>query len=611
LEVSEMKVGLAGVRSSKSRDIARSRMFVRVTAGLCAFALAGIVSAARPLAAGATGTLDQSMEIQTDLNGVMLVGQQFAAQTFTAGLSGPLDQIDLRLTRYGEPTHLIVEIRPVEYGYPTATVLASANVFADRLNSDPYTYEWIPVALSPAPTVTAGSEYAIVVRDSGGNSGWNFFMWADTNGSPYTAGWGLTTVDGGTVWYGGYGEFPFRTYVVSNASPGGLAPDGSFEQSAYGSYFTNGSCGFAWATDQARSPTHSRRIVATSTGLCRWLSQTRAIEATPGTTYDASVFVKTNLVQDGSAYLSLNFWTADGAYVPSTVDSPQQIAGTKDWTPVFVEAKAPPGAAFVRLEFRLSGRGTAWFDDAGLTTVTGTASPQPPDTTILHSDVVGVPAGPYSFAFTSDQFDAGFQCSFEGSPFETCTSPVTIALTAGRHTFAVRAVNQAGLVDPTPATQTLTVSGDVASNLAPDPDFREDPGGSYFTNGDATFSWSSDNGHESVGFLQIAATGNTLNRWLSRTSAIPATPGARYHVSVWAKTQAVDGRTQLSVNFWTAGGAYIPATIDSATQLSGTTDWTQLSVDATAPPGTAFMRVEFRQTGPGTSRFDDIAVAKE
>jgi hypothetical protein len=389
-----------------------------------------------------------------------------------------------------------------------------------------------------------------------------------------------------------------------------LAPDAAFEQSAFGSYFTDGPCAFAWATDQARSPTHSRKIVATSTGLCRWLSQTTAIQATPGATYDASVFVKTNLVQDGAAYLSVNFWTADGTYIPYTTDSPQQVSGTQDWTPLFVEAKAPPGAAYVRLEFRLSGRGTAWFDDTSLSTGQTQPAPTPPDTTILNSNVIAVPTGPYTFAFTSDQPDAGFQCSFDGSAFATCSSPVTISLTPGQHTFQARAVSPGGLVDPTPASQTLIVSSNTTSNLAPDPDFQQDPSGSYFTNGDATFSWSNGNGHNSAGLLQIDATSNTLNRWLSRTAAIPATPGAHYHVTVWAKTQAIDGHTGLSVNFWDANGTYIPATIDSSTQLSGTTDWTQLSLDATAPPGTAYIRVEFRQTGPGTSQFDDVAITK-
>jgi hypothetical protein len=70
------------------------------------------------------------------------------------------------------------------------------------------------------------------------------------------------------------------------------------------------------------------------------------------------------------------------------------------------------------------------------------------------------------------------------------------------------------------------------------------------------------------------------------------------------------GQALLSVNFWTADGTYIPATVDSPLQITGTTDWTQLSVETRAPLGAAFVRVEFRQIGPGTSWFDDLDVRK-
>jgi hypothetical protein len=494
---------------------------------------------------------------------------------------------------------ITLQIRPALNGAPDPSRVVGSATLSDDHDPSMYRYE----SAVPDLTLATGTYFALFVPPPSDGA---IFM-AYPPGLPLTPLGLLNPVTG----YAVLDEGNVAVRILGQLQGEELVPDGAFEQSAFGSYFTAGPCSFAWATDQARTPTHSRRIVATSAGLCRWLSQIQAIAVTPGSTYDASVFAKTGLVQDGVAYLSLNFWTANGTYIPATVDSPQQLSGTKDWTPLFVEAKAPPGAAYIRLEFRLSGRGTAWFDDASLTTASTQSTPAPPDTTILNNNVIGVPAGPYGFAFTSDQFDAGFQCSFDGARYTACTSPVTISLTPGQHTFAVRAVSRAGLVDPTPATQTLTASSATALNLAPDPDFRQDPGSSYITSGDAAFSWLQDNGLSSVGFLQIVAPSNTLNRWLSRTTAIPATPGVRYHVSVGAKTQAVAGKTQLSANFWTADGTYIPATVDSAIQLSGTTGWTTLHLDAVAPAGTAFIRIELRQTGPGTSQFDDIAVTKQ
>lgn len=582
-------------------SIQRAALFV-----CCAllFLVAGVAAGATPTIGSPVVVLDTLGPFSTSsayygggaFYGVGTGGEYWAGPEFTLQQRTTITEIGAIVTLI-DPSDapIIVQIRPVLNGAPDPSRVSGTATLSDDRDPLAYRYE----STAPNLTLDPGTYFALFVPQ--------VFFLANPQVFPLTPlgllnpATGYAALDGNWV----------AVRILGQLQGAELAPDGAFEQSAFDSYFTYGPCSFAWATDQARSPTHSRRIVATSTGLCRWLSQTRAIAATPGSTYDASVFVKTNLVQDGAAYLSLNFWTANGTYIPATVDSPQQVSGTKDWSPLFVEAKAPPGAAYVRLEFRLSGRGTAWFDDASLTTEPTQSAPAPPDTTILNSNVVGVPAGPYGFAFTSDQFEAGFQCSFDGSAYEACTSPVTIFLTPGQHTFAVRAVSQDSLVDPTPATQTLTASSDTSGNLAPDPAFQQDPDGSYFTNGDATFSWSQNNGHDSVGFLQIVATSNTLNRWLSRTAAIPATPGARYHVSVWAETQAVAGRTQLSANFWTADGTYIPATVDSAGQLSGTTDWTQLSLDAVAPPGTAFIRIEFRQTGPGISQFDDVAVAKQ
>jgi hypothetical protein len=48
-----------------------------------------------------------------------------------------------------------------------------------------------------------------------------------------------------------------------------------------------------------------------------------------------------------------------------------------------------------------------------------------------------------------------FQCRLDGAAFAACSSPTTYAgLAAGSHTFAVRAIDAAGNVDPTPATHT-------------------------------------------------------------------------------------------------------------------------------------------------------------
>jgi hypothetical protein len=57
----------------------------------------------------------------------------------------------------------------------------------------------------------------------------------------------------------------------------------------------------------------------------------------------------------------------------------------------------------------------------------------------------------FEFSGTDTRAIASFQCSLDGKPFATCTSPHTVKVTKGKHTFHVRAIDQAGNVG-TPAS---------------------------------------------------------------------------------------------------------------------------------------------------------------
>jgi hypothetical protein len=60
----------------------------------------------------------------------------------------------------------------------------------------------------------------------------------------------------------------------------------------------------------------------------------------------------------------MSFWTAAGEHIPATVDSPLQLNGTHDWTKLNAHLDVSAlNAAYIRVECRLSGTGTAWFDD--------------------------------------------------------------------------------------------------------------------------------------------------------------------------------------------------------------------------------------------------------
>jgi len=82
----------------------------------------------------------------------------------------------------------------------------------------------------------------------------------------------------------------------------------------------------------------------------------------------------------------------------------------------------------------------------------------PPHTTISSGPSGLTSMASASFAFSSNEADATFACSLDGAPLSVCTSPFAAAqLAQGAHTFAVRATDAAGHVDPTPATRAWTV----------------------------------------------------------------------------------------------------------------------------------------------------------
>jgi hypothetical protein len=61
----------------------------------------------------------------------------------------------------------------------------------------------------------------------------------------------------------------------------------------------------------------------------------------------------------------------------------------------------------------------------------------------------------FEFTGTDTRAIASFQCSLDAAAFTTCASPMTVNVKTGKHTFQVRAVDQAGNVG-TPASDTWT-----------------------------------------------------------------------------------------------------------------------------------------------------------
>ena len=94
-------------------------------------------------------------------------------------------------------------------------------------------------------------------------------------------------------------------------------------------------------------------------------------------------------------------------------------------------------------------------------TVTVTPPPPrdltPPDTNVTSGPEGTVRNASAAFEFASTEAGSAFECSLDGGAFADCASPWSYdQLAQGRHTFKVRALNEAG-PDPTPATSAFTV----------------------------------------------------------------------------------------------------------------------------------------------------------
>jgi hemolysin type calcium-binding protein len=196
--------------------------------------LAAVIAAGLALVSptvAAAGTLDQS---QTNFDSSLSIGgQRVAAQTFTAGLSGNLDQVDLDL-RFASPpigescsggSGVTVEVRTVSGGVPSSTILASASVPASSIPAG--TFNFVSFALPFPPAVTAGTQHALVVSAPDAScTGVLFpYNWGGASGNPYGGGAWLWKPDGASAWMGlGNDDGGFKTFVAMPQPPTAQAP---------------------------------------------------------------------------------------------------------------------------------------------------------------------------------------------------------------------------------------------------------------------------------------------------------------------------------------------------------------------------------------------------
>jgi hypothetical protein len=174
---------------------------------------AGLALALAPAAAQA-GVLDQRQEsapLRSVINGPG-VGAQSKAQTFTAGKTGVLDQVELYLEQGSGTASLTVEIRKVVAGGApggSADVLASATILDASV---PVGAEFVAATFSPPAPVVAGTQYAIVAYTSGVT---RYLLGVDGS-DPYAGGTGYGSPASPPASWTQFpnADFAFRTFVV-------------------------------------------------------------------------------------------------------------------------------------------------------------------------------------------------------------------------------------------------------------------------------------------------------------------------------------------------------------------------------------------------------------
>jgi hypothetical protein len=155
--------------------------------------------------------LDQQQTSQNSSIG--LSSNQHPAQTFTAGIGGGLDRVDLWLEKIGTlPSPVTVEIRNTSAAEPGTTVLAAASVPDSAIGLSPGSF--VAITFAAPPPVAAGTQYAIVAYNSANLAGWRY----QTTGNPYSPGAGFVSNDDLPP-DAGFSELPgadfaFKTYVL-------------------------------------------------------------------------------------------------------------------------------------------------------------------------------------------------------------------------------------------------------------------------------------------------------------------------------------------------------------------------------------------------------------
>lgn len=167
--------------------------------------------------ARAAGNLDQSQpSFGPSFFGAGNCGGISLAQTFTAGITGALDEVAVGVWRDGSNTSapLELEIYAAPDGSPSGEALARATVPASRFVTDPTSATFTAVPITPVAVAT-GARLAIVLKPTN-QACFAGYWWIYVEGNAYPRGEAQVKIDSGawqTLSAGGP-DFAFSTYVT-------------------------------------------------------------------------------------------------------------------------------------------------------------------------------------------------------------------------------------------------------------------------------------------------------------------------------------------------------------------------------------------------------------
>jgi hypothetical protein len=192
--------------SNKSARAQRSAFAAIVGATVLAASSIGLASPA-----AAIGTLDQSAT-GSDGGGSDLQNTSMTlSQTFTAGMGGQLAQVDLYLSKSGTPTSATLSIKAVDgSGNPIGIALASEVVSAAAISG---VFSTIPVVFANPATITAATQYALVLSCQSCASGFPFMSRIGWGTATNSYSDGIADNSNYSPWAGGGLDFMFATYV--------------------------------------------------------------------------------------------------------------------------------------------------------------------------------------------------------------------------------------------------------------------------------------------------------------------------------------------------------------------------------------------------------------